>query len=87
MMSRRSTSSLDGGDRMTIYEKLFGTPERAAKTLDALAVGQLEVCWLMDELCSDKEKKCELCRYEYDHYGCEDVGVTCIDWLTREVVE
>ena len=72
---------------MTVFERLFGTPERAANALEELAVGVLEICWLVEALTDNQEKKCDNCPYEFDQYGCEDVGVALVEWLSREVVE
>ena len=59
------------------YEKLFGTPERAARTLvERLDVGVLEWC----------NNECESCPYEYDGYGCEQV-LTLLEWLESEACD
>lgn len=71
---------------MTIYEKLFGTPERVAKTLDEVVFGSQDFCWVLDALSDDHKTKCKNCPYDYDRYGCEPKGISLIDWLRQEVV-
>ncbi len=66
---------------MTIWEALFGTPERAANTLDNAALASIDYCCMLGEL------KCANCPYEYDRYGCEHGGMTELEWLNREVEE
>jgi hypothetical protein len=55
---------------MTIYERLFGTPERAAEQLDG--IDQIDACDWMRDLHGEAlpPEKCVGCLYEYDHYGC-----------------
>ena len=58
----------------TQWEKLFGTPERAARTLvERLDVGVIEWC----------NNECDNCPYEFDPYGCEQV-LTLLEWLESE---
>ena len=70
---------------MTVWEALFGTPERAAKALseDGMPIEQTETCWLMDIL--GKDIGCCNCLYEYDRYGCERRDITLLEWLNQEV--
>lgn len=70
---------------MTIYETLFGTPERAAKTLDEMALSTLDYCYALDALTYDRETKCRNCLCDFDRYGCEQTGMTVLEWLEREV--
>lgn len=68
---------LEGRCAMTNYEKLFGTPERAALTLvERLDVGVIE--WCNDD--------CYNCPYEFNPYGCEQV-LTLLEWLEGESYE
>jgi len=59
------------------WKRLFGTPERAARTLvERLELTQLEWC----------NNDCKNCPYEFDPYGCEQV-LTLFEWLEQEVGE
>jgi hypothetical protein len=71
--------------RLTIWEKLFGTPERTASTLEY--VDQIDVCDFMERASGGKHptERCEGCLYDYDRYGCEDVGKSVVEWLSQEV--
>ncbi|MBQ3339788.1 MAG: hypothetical protein IJG82_09415 [Atopobiaceae bacterium] len=70
---------------MTVWEKLFGTPERTAQTLEGM--DQIDVCYWMDDVNIGKlpPEKCEGCLFEYDRYGCERKDMTDLDWLRMEV--
>lgn len=72
---------------MTIYEKLFGTPERAANTLEY--VDQIDACDFMNAVSNGKlpPEKCQGCLFDYDRYGCEQKDMTLVEWLTQEVSE
>lgn len=72
---------------MTIYEKLFGTPERTAKTLDY--IDQIDVCDFMVKVSKNKlpPEKCEGCLFDYDRYGCDQKDITLVEWLNQEVSE
>ena len=72
---------------MTIYEKLFGTPERAAEMLDG--ADQIDMCDWMTTVSgvSYSPDKCKLCRFDYDRYGCGWKDMTLFEWLMQEVVE
>jgi hypothetical protein len=72
---------------MTIYEMLFGTPERAARTLGC--VDQIDACDFMENAsgCWHPPEKCVGCLYDYDRYGCEHKGLSLIEWLATEVSE
>lgn len=72
---------------MTIWETLFGTPERTANTLEY--VDQIDVCDFMDKVSKNKlpPEKCQGCLFDYDRYGCEQTDITLVDWLNQEVSE
>ena len=72
---------------MTIYEKLFGTPERAASTLEY--VDQIDACDFMDVSSNGKlpPESCQGCLFDYDRYGCEQKDMPLVGWLTQEVEE
>ena len=72
---------------MTVYEALFGTPERTAKTLDEMELNEIDYCYALDALTDDRETKCRNCMYEYDRYGCEQTDMTILQWLNKEVDE
>ena len=72
---------------MTVYEALFGTPERAAKTLDEMALNALDYCYALDALTDDREAKCRNCPYDFGRYGCEQTDMTVLQWLEKEVAE
>jgi len=56
------------------YSKLFGTPERAARTLEEFELDQLNWCHGTDA--------CEKCPYEFDRYGCcLPEGFSLLEWL------
>ena len=56
------------------YEKLFGTPERAARTLQEFELDHLNWCHGTDG--------CEKCPYEFDRYGCYlPDGFELLEWL------
>lgn len=62
----------EGGE--TRYEQLFGTPERAARTLEEFDLDQINWCRGTD--C------CESCLYEFDRYGCAlPEGFSLLEWL------
>lgn len=84
---RRMLDERGGGARMTIWERLFGTPERTARTLDEMAPTSLDYCYMLDALTDDHEVKCKNCMYESDRYGCYPREMTLLEWLNREVVE
>jgi hypothetical protein len=69
---------------MTIWEKLFGTPERTVQTLED--IDQIDACYWMDDVNIGKHipEKCEGCLFEYDRYGCERKDMTDLDWLRTE---
>lgn len=71
---------------MTIYERLFGTPERAARTLEEMMVTTIDICVLMDVF-GDRDTKCSNCICAYDGYGCERKDMTISEWLATEVME
>ena len=70
---------------MTVYEKLFGTPEATAKTLDY--VDQIDVCdWMADANNGAKPpERCRGCMYDYDRYGCERKNIKVLEWLQGEL--
>ena len=56
------------------YEKLVGTPERAARTLQEFELDHLNWCHGTDG--------CEKCPYEFDRYGCYlPDGFELLEWL------
>ena len=69
---------------MTVWERLFGTPERAASALEELDLmrDQIGTCYLMDVL---GDIKCANCFNEYDRYGCERKEMTMLQWLKQEL--
>lgn len=70
---------------MTVWETLFGTPERTARTLEGM--DQIDVCYWMDDVNAGKRspEKCKGCLFEYDRYGCERKDMTDLEWLESEV--
>ncbi len=72
---------------MTVFEALFGTPERAARTLVELDCTSLEYCCMLDALSDDPSVKCKNCKYDPDRYGCEPKSITELEWLNQEVDE
>ena len=56
------------------YAELFGTPERAARTLERAELETLDYCAMVNS-------KCDECRYESsDGYGCYDPA-PLLEWL------
>lgn len=72
---------------MTIYERLFGTPERTARAIEEMMLDRIDTCKLMDALREDIRVTCRNCLYEYDRYGCERKDMTVLEWLRQEVNE
>ena len=72
---------------MTIWERLFGTPETAAKTLRSAEFLMQDYCCMLDALSDDKEVRCRNCPFEQDRYGCEPKHASIVDWLNSEVIE
>ena len=67
---------------MTNYEKLFGTPERAADTLTRMDVDASN--WCVND--SGNHKNCRPCPYEYDYWGCYlPKKFSLLVWLKSEV--
>lgn len=65
----------------TNYERLFGTPEKAAETLDKMELDHYNWCWKTRE----NPDACLLCPYEFDRYGCGlPEGTSLRDWLFEE---
>ena len=66
----------------TNWERLFGTPERAARTLAGMDV---DACnWCVNS--SGNPEDCRSCPYEYDYYGCcLPDGFSLLEWLKQEV--
>lgn len=61
-------------DRNSRWLDLFGTPERAARTLEEFELDQLNYCHGTDG--------CESCPYEFDRYGCYlPDGFSLLEWL------
>lgn len=69
---------------MTIYEALFGTPERAARTLEEGLIDPNEYCDMMDAL-GKGYNKCANCLYDYSAFACVK-DKTISEWLNCEVV-
>ena len=58
----------------TRWHELFGTPERAARTLEEFELDQLNWC--------RGTEYCESCPYEFDRYGCYlPDGFSLFEWL------
>lgn len=77
---------------MTIYERLFGTPERAAKALMAADISVTDYHYLMYALSDDEEVRCRNCPYECmpmvdNCFVCEPKDMRYIDWLMSDVDE
>ena len=69
---------------MTNWEKLFGTPEKAAETLKRMDVDIFN--WCVDDGGSSKE--CKACPYEYEVYGCYlPDGFSLLEWLESEACD
>ena len=64
------------------YQRLFGTPERAARTLAGMDV---DACnWCVNS--SGNPEDCRSCPYEYNYYGCcLPDGFSLLEWLKQEV--
>lgn len=61
-------------DDKSRWFKLFGTPERAARTMEGFELDQINWCRGTD--C------CEKCPYEFDRYGCcLPDGFSLLEWL------
>lgn len=61
-------------ERNSNYNRLFGTPERAARTMEEFELDQISWCRGTD--C------CEKCPYEFDRYGCcLPDGFSLLEWL------
>ena len=71
---------------MTVWEALFGTPERAERAIDEMAADQIDFCYLMDAISDNRDVKCAYCIYEYDPWGCERKDMTVLEWLKSEVI-
>ena len=69
---------------MTNYERLFGTPEKAAATLEFFELDTIN--WCADD---GSRKACETCSYDFDPYGCchDDDDFTLLEWLKQESFE
>lgn len=72
---------------MTIWEKLFGTPELTADTLEY--VDSIDACDFMSSVTKEglPPEKCKYCMFDYDRYGCEQTDMTLVEWLMQEVLE
>lgn len=84
---------------MTIWERLFGTPERAARTLEEADLDSDTCCDMLDAI-GDRPtidtignrpttaEKCANCFYYIDNYDvCQRSGHTALEWLSHEFVE
>jgi len=66
--------------RETNYERLFGTPERAAESLTNLDAGTIDWCYMV-------ESECAHCFQVYDRFGCcPREGVSLLEWLESEAI-
>ena len=72
---------------MTVWEKLFGTPERAAESLDY--VDQIDACDWMKHVNKGEfpPERCVGCIFDHDPYGCELKDMSISEWLNQEVAE
>lgn len=70
---------------MTIWERLFGTPERTAETIEY--VDQIDACDWMSRVNEDRfpPERCVGCIFDYGPYGCELKDMTLVEWLNQEV--
>lgn len=70
---------------MTVWEKLFGDPVRAAETLEY--VDQIDACDFMGHVAEDMfpPEKCKYCIFDFDKYGCEQKDMSLVEWLRQEV--
>lgn len=57
----------------TRWAQMFGTPERAARTLEKAELETIDYCAMV-------EHRCDECRYEFDRYGCCD-PTPLLEWL------
>lgn len=74
---------------MTIWEKLFGSPEAAARTLNNMSLTPSDYCDMAYTISGNRETACPNCAYEpdYDEKVCEPKDMRYVDWLNQEVVE
>lgn len=71
--SQAIAATLGNMDKSRWFE-LFGTPERAARTLEEFELDQINWCHGTDY--------CEKCPYEFDRYGCYPPdGFSLLEWL------
>ena len=73
---------------MTIWEKLFGSPERAARTIED--ADQIDMCYWMDDVTDGNVRspeKCRLCMFDYDRFFCERKDMSLVEWLSQEIGE
>ena len=69
---------------MTVWERLFGTPELTAKSLGYIDL--IDVCDFMSNAYGKRSpERCDGCMYEYDRYGCERKEMTVLEWLNQEL--
>ena len=64
--------------RESRWHELFGTPEKTARTLQAMALDSVN--WCNDD--TGNHRACKVCPYEYDYYGCylpDDFSL--LEWL------
>ena len=67
-------STLECIEDKSRWAQMFGTPERAARTLEEFDLDQINWCRGTD--C------CESCLYEFDRYGCAlPEGFSLLEWL------
>lgn len=78
------------GGAMTIWERLFGTPERAARTLEEADLDSDTCCDMLDAIGyrPTLDEKCANCCYDRDIYNvCQRSGHTMAEWLSHEFIE
>lgn len=75
---------------MTIWERLFGTPERAARTLEEAELEGYAYCYMLDAI-GDRptlaEKRANCCYYRDKRGACKISDHTSLEWLSHEFVE
>lgn len=60
----------------TRWHELFGTPERAARTLESMSLDSSIWC----RYDAEGQLACKACPYEFDPYGCCDL-MPLLEWL------
>ena len=68
---------------MTLYEALFGTLERTAKSIEFLRPSSIDWC---DCIGNNDIVTCADCPFEFDRFGCAQKDISVLDWLKSEVI-